>query len=176
MTRIGLPRLLALACALAALPAAAMQTPGGAAPPAAAVEANTDWRAEMNAVVAEENHWRWRLRSVERRGDTLVVGVSYRNGATTGRPIFFEADYMETTALVDADSGARFAVVAVDGISEEMVSVDSRKSKLALFTFPFPEDAGSVTFTSRWMSMQMAGFRAAMEVDFPIDLPPAGGV
>lgn len=156
-----------------AAPAAAMQAAGP--PPAAAGEAtDASWRVEANAAVAEANHWRWRLRFLERRGDTLTVGLSVRNDATTGRPIYLDADYMEAVALVDAETGARFPLLAAKGISESAVAVDRRSSMRAEFTFRFPEGAREVTFASRWVSMRMQGAAAAMRVDFPIALPPAG--
>ena len=159
---------------LAAAPAAAMQA-GGAPPPAATeAAASADWRAETNRTVAEANHWRWRLRALERRGDTLTVGVSVRNGASTGRPIYLELDYMDSIALVDEETGARFALLAVEGVSASAVAVGRRSSKFAEFTFRFPEGARSVVFDSRWVSMQMAGAAAPMDVAFAIALPPAG--
>lgn len=159
----------------AALPAAAMQA-GSAPPPAPAetAEAAPDWRAEMNETVVEENHWRWRLRFLERRGDELAVGLSYRNGASTGRPIYLELDHMETIALIDEENGARFPLLAVEGVSASVTAVDRRSSQFAEFLFRFPEGARAVTFDSRWVSMQMAGASAVMDVVFPIALPPAG--
>ena len=166
---------LALALLCAAAPSSAMQA-GGAPPPPPATEAAVpaDWRVETNRTVAEANHWRWRLRALERRGDTLTVGLSYRNGASTGRPIYLEPDYMDSIALVDGETGTRFALLGVTGVSDNAVAIGRRSSQSAEFTFRFPEGASSVLFDSRWVSMQMQGAAAAMEVAFPIALPSAG--
>ena len=165
---------LALALACAAAPSLAMQAGGAPPPPAAEAADAADWRVETNRAVAEANHWRWRLRALERRGDTLTVGLSYRNGASTGRPIYLELDYMDTVALVDEETGTRFALLGVTGVSDNAVAVERRSSQSAEFTFRFPEGASSVLFDSRWVSMQMQGAAAAMEVAFPIALPSAG--
>ena len=168
-----IPAAWALLAAAVAAPAAAMQAAGP--PPAAAGEAaDESWRVEANAAVAEANHWRWRLRFLERRGDTLTVGLSVRNDATTGRPIYLDADYMESVALVDTATGARFPLLSAKGISESAVAVDRKSSMRAEFAFRFPEGAREVTFASRWVSMRMQGAAAAMRVNFPIALPPAG--
>ena len=74
----------------------------------------------------------------------------------------------------DEETGARFALIAVEGVSASAVAVGRRSSKFAEFTFPFPEGARSVVFDSRWVSMQMAGAAAPMDVAFAIALPPAG--
>lgn len=157
-----------------AAPAMAMQAAGPPPPAAAGEAADASWRVEANAAVAEANHWRWRLRFLERRGDTLTVGLSVRNNATTGRPIYLDADYMEAVALVDTETGARFSLLATKGISESAVAVDRKSSMRAEFTFRFPEGAREVAFASRWVSMRMQGAAAAMRVEFPIALPPAG--
>lgn len=172
MKSLGIFLALALACVAA--PSLAMQAGGAPPPPATEAADATDWRVETNRAVAEANHWRWRLRVVERRGDTLTVGLSYRNGASTGRPIYLEPDYMDSIALVDGETGTRFALLGVTGVSDNAVAVGRRSSQSAEFTFRFPEGASSVLFDSRWVSMQMQGAAAAMEVAFPIALPSAG--
>ncbi len=178
MRAAGFATMLAAGLASFAIPTAAMQTPNKPPPPAAetADESEIHWRTEMNAAVAKANHWRWRLRFLERRGDTLTVGVSFRNGGSTARPIYLDSDYMETVALVDQTNGARFALVAVDGVSEQATGVERKASGAARFTFRFPEGARSVTFTSRWVSMRMQGAAAGMTVEFPIELPAAGNI
>lgn len=164
-----------LVCIAAFAPASAMQA-GGAPPPAAeTAEPASDWRVEANETVAESNHWRWRLRFLERRGDRLAVGMSYRNGGNTGRPLFLDAGHHDTVALVDEASGARFALVGVTGISGDITAVPRKSSGFAEFVFRFPEGARSVRFTSVWMSMRMAGALAMMPVDFPIALPADAG-
>ena len=176
------PAVGALALAAAAWePAAAMQAGGNVPPPAAETAETSEmsetppgWRAEMNEAVAEENHWRWRLRFLERRGDELAVGLSYRNGAATGRPIYLETGHMETVALIDRENGARFPLLAVEGVSANATAVERRSSQFAEFVFRFPEGARAVTFASRWISMQMQGAAKVMEVAFPIALPAAG--
>ena len=133
-----------------------------------------NWRADFNAKVAERNHWRWTLRRVERIGDRLAVSLRFRNNASTGRPILLEDQYLETISLVDEQAGMQFALLAVDGVSEEPTAVDRRKSKTAVFTFEYPFGASTVRFASRWISMRMGGEASVMRVEFPIDLPPAG--
>ena len=147
------------------------------ATPATVAEDNVaaaDWRADLNKKVSERNHWRWTLRRVERVGDKLSVSVRFRNNATTGRPIFLEDQFLTTIALIDDQTENQFDLLEVDGISGDVLPVDRKKSKSAVFTFDYPEGASSVTFTSRWISMRMGGEASVMQVDFPIDIPPAG--
>lgn len=160
------------------LRAAMLVTIATLAPSAAADDASTvseggDWRAELNRKVASDNHWRWTLRRVERQGDRLVVVLRFRNNASTARPIFIEDEYLTTVALVDDADNERFALQAVDGISGEVTAVQRKTSKSAVFTFTYPEGADSVRFTSKWISMRMGGEARVMQVDFPIDIPPA---
>lgn len=133
-----------------------------------------DWRADLNKKVSERNHWRWTLRRVERVGDKLSVSVRFRNNASTGRPIFLEDQFLTTIALIDDQTQDEFELLEVDGISGDITAVDRKKSKSAVFTFVYPEGASSVTFTSRWISMRMGGEATVMDVDFPIEIPPAG--
>lgn len=148
--------------------------PAAAADDAPTLTEGADWRADLNKGVADANHWRWILRRVERVGDTLTVALRYKNNASTGRPILIEDQYMTTIALVDELSESRFALLGVEGISGEITPVDRRKSKSAVFTFEYPEGMTKVWFTSKWISMRMGGEASVMEVDFPIELPPAG--
>ncbi len=131
------------------------------------------WRADFNTKVSERNHWRWTLRRVERTGDQLTVSLRYRNSASTGRPVLLEDRYMETIGLIDDETGIQFALLEVDGVSDQITAVDRRSSKTAVFTFVYPDGASTVRFTSRWISMRMGGEASVMKVDFPIELPPA---
>ena len=141
---------------------------------AQSISQGENWRADLNTAVTNDNHWRWILRRVERVGDKLIVALRYKNNASTGRPILLEDQYMTTIALVDEQAETRFALLGVEGISEAVTPVDRKKSKSAVFTFEYPEGATRVRFTSKWISMRMGGEASVMEVDFPIDLPPAG--
>ena len=148
--------------------------PMAVAQDAHSVPEGANWRANLNKGVTNDNHWRWTLRKVERVGDKLTVSLRYKNNASTGRPILLEDQYMSTIALVDEHGEARFPLLGVEGISEEVTPVERKKSKSATFTFVYPEGATTVRFTSKWISMRMGGEASVMEVDFPIDLPPDG--
>jgi len=149
-------------------------SPVATAQDAAEVPEGANWRADLNRGVTERNHWRWTLRRVERVGDELTVALRYKNNASAGRPILLEDQYMTTIALVDeVQAETRYPLLGVEGISEEVTPVDRKKSKSAVFTFTYPEGATRVWFKSRWISMRMGGEASVMEVDFPIDLPPA---
>ena len=132
-----------------------------------------DWRADLNLKVSERNHWRWTLRRVERIGDTLMVSLRVRNNASSGRPILLEDQFLETIFLADNQNQTEFELLEVEGVSEEVTAVDRKKSKSTNFTFVYPEGASAVTFTSRWISMRMGGEASIMQVEFPIDIPPA---
>ena len=148
--------------------------PMASAQDASDVPEGSNWRADLNKGVSERNHWRWTLRRVERVGDELTVSLRYKNNASTGRPILLEDQYMTSIALIDEmQAETRYPLLGVEGISEEITPVDRKKSKSAVFTFTYPEGATRVWFKSRWISMRMGGEASIMEVDFPIDLPPA---
>lgn len=138
-----------------------------------AIPEGADWRAEPNRGVVRDNHWRWTLRSVERIGDTLTVTLHYKNNASTARPLLLEDQYMTSIALVDDAADARFPLIAVDGISEQITAVKRKKGKSAVFTFAYPIGANAVRFSSNWISMRMGGEASVMEVDFKIEIPPA---
>jgi hypothetical protein len=137
------------------------------------VPEGADWRAEPNRGVVNDNHWRWTLRSVERVGDTLAVTLHYKNNASTARPLLLEDKFLETIVLIDKAADARFALMSVVGISEQITAVKRRKGKSAVFTFAYPVGAKAVRFTSKWISMRMGGEASIMEVDFTIAIPPA---
>ena len=80
---------------------------------------------------------------------------------------------MQTIYLTDSQTQAEFELLEVEGISEEVTAIDRKKSKSTNFTFVYPEGASAVTFTSRWISMRMGGEASIMQVEFPIDIPPA---
>ena len=48
----------------------------------------TDWRLEVNRQVFKAQSWSWVLRFVEKKGDRLVLGVVYKNNASSTPPDF----------------------------------------------------------------------------------------
>ena len=55
--------------------------------------------------VANDNHWRWTLRSVERVGGHVGrrsrgLAVHYKNNASTARPLLLEDKFLETIVLI----------------------------------------------------------------------------
>lgn len=135
-------------------------------------EVGESWRASFNKNVVDNDHWRFTLHYVERDGDRLAVGLSYKNTASTGRPMFLDADFMNKIALVDVATEKRYALIEVEGVSPEITAVKRRETRHARFVFTFPEGASAVTFTSQWISMRMAGAVAVTDVEFDIAIPP----
>jgi hypothetical protein len=130
------------------------------------------WRAHLNRTVAEHNHWRWILRYVERNGDTLTVGLDYKNVASTGRPLLLAADYMTAIALENRTTAERFPLIEVEGISAEATPVERHETRRARFVFAYPKGAEAVRFDSKWISMRMGGEASVAEVGFSIAIPP----
>jgi hypothetical protein len=131
-----------------------------------------NWRADLNRQVANSAHWSWILRRVERQGDNLSIVLSIRNNATNRRPIFLGPEYMATIALIDADTAARFPLLSVSGVSDQLLEVERSKSTSATFIFRYPEGVKSVRFNSSWIAMIMQGAASVIAVEFPLDLPP----
>jgi len=167
-----------LSIAAAAMVALAMSVLIGAprgvvnAQDARTVAIDGNWRADLNRQVANSAHWSWMLRRVERQGDNLSIELSIRNNATTRRPIFLDPEYMANIALIDADTAARFPLLSVSGVSDQLLEVERSKSTSATFIFRYPEGAKSVRFNSSWIAMFMQGAASVIAVEFPLDLPP----
>lgn len=161
-------RALIVVLALAAAP------PGATAQDLRTGDVGESWRASLNQTVADRNHWKWILRYVERHGDTLAIGLNYKNAASTGRPLLLAADYMTAIALVNDATAERFSLIGVEGISAEVTPIDRHETRQARFVFAYPEGADEVSFASQWISMRMGGEASVTEVGFSIAIPPPG--
>ncbi len=136
------------------------------------VAVDGDWSAKLNRRVVVADHWTWTLRHIERRGDELRLTLKFRNNGTSARPIFLDANFASSVALIEPGGNVRHDLVAVEGISGEMLRVDRKRSASAVFAFAYPENARSVRFVSRWVTILMAGAGRVIEVDFDLQLPP----
>ena len=133
---------------------------------------STDWRFDINRTVVKINRWKWVLRYVERRSDTLIVGIVARNNASTNRPLFLESDFKSKIILLDERTQKNYPVLKVSGISDAYIHVKRKTSKETKFVFQYPEGAESVQFSSEWLTALMGGAATWMEVKFPIVLQP----
>lgn len=131
-----------------------------------------DWRAYINRTVVTKRHFKWVLRAVERNGDTLTLRLAVKNNASTARPLFLDADFKTTVALIDKATDKRFALLSAEGISGEIIRVGRRATREMTFVFRYPEGAASVRFTSIWLTMLMAGQASVIPVDFTVQIPP----
>ena len=130
-----------------------------------------DWRLDVNRQVFKAQSWNWVLRFVERQGDNLILGVVYKNNASSPRPIFLAEDFHTSTLLTDNETSAKYPLLAVSGISGEPTKVGRRKRKTALFTFPYPTGATDLTFSSVWITVWMMNAASRIQVEFPIPMP-----
>ncbi len=130
----------------------------------------TDWRLKVNRQVFKAQSWNWVLRFVEKKGDRLVLGVVYKNNASSPRPIFLAEGFQTSTLLTDAATGTTYPLLALSGISGEATKVGRRKRKTALFTFPYPTGATQVTFSSMWITIWMMNAASRVQVAFPIPI------
>lgn len=133
---------------------------------------NTDWRLDVNRTVVKINRWKWVLRYVERRSDTLIVGIVARNNASTNRPLFLESGFKSKIILLDERTQQDYPLLEVSGVSEAFTPVKRKTSKETKFVFQYPEGAESVQFSSEWLTALMGGAATWMEVKFPIVLQP----
>ena len=131
----------------------------------------TDWRLAVNRQVFKARSWSWVLRFVERKGDRLVLGVVYKNNASSPRPIFLADDFQASTLLTAGETSTAYPLLTVSGISVEATKVGRRKRKTALFTFPYPTDATDLTFSSVWITVWMMNAASRIHVEFPIPVP-----
>ena len=134
-------------------------------------EPETDWRLDVNRQVFKARSWNWILRFVEKQGDRLVLGVAYKNNASSPRPIFLAEGFQTSTLLTDQATAATYPLLAVSGISGEATKVGRLKRKTALFTFPYPTGATQLTFSSVWITVWMMNAASRIEVAFPVPLP-----
>ena len=130
-----------------------------------------DWRLDVNRQVFKARSWNWVLRFVERQGNNLILGVVYKNNASSPRPIFLAEDFQNSTLLMDQATASTYPLLAVSGISGEPTKVGRRKRKTALFTFPYPAGATQVTFSSVWITVWMMNAASRIQVEFPIPMP-----
>ena len=133
----------------------------------------TDWRLDVNRQVFKARSWNWVLRFVERKGDRLILGVVYKNNASSPRPIFLAEGFQTATLLTNQATATTYPVLAVSGISGEATKVGRRKHKTALFTFPYPTGATHLTFSSVWITVWMMNAASRIQVEFPIPLAPS---
>ncbi len=140
---------------------------------AGVVEAVLTWQARINRTVHRAHHWSWILRRLERRNDKLIVGLAFKNNGNHRRPIFLDANFMNSSVLTGNDQNRTYGLISVDGISAEMTAVDRRSTRETVFIFDYPQDAKSVRFTSRWVTLLMAnGAATIIDVDFRLQIPP----
>ena len=141
--------------------------------PEAHAEPETDWRLDVNRQVFKARSWNWVLRFVEKQGDRLVLGVAYKNNASSPRPIFLAEGFETATLLTDQATAATYPLLAVSGVSGEATKVGRLKLKTALFTFPYPTGATRLTFSSVWITVWMMNAASRVQVEFPIPLDPS---
>ena len=158
---------LALAIAVLAL---SLLCPGLLTVPETHAQPGTDWRLDVNRQVFKARSWNWVLRFVERQGDKLVLGVVYKNNASSPRPIFLAEDFHDSTLVTD-QAAATYPLIAASGISGEPAKVGRLKRKTALFTFPYPTGATELTFSSVWITVWMMNAASRIQVEFPIPMP-----
>ena len=145
--------------------------PGAMPVPETHADAETDWRLDVNRQVFKARSWNWVLRFVERKGDRLVLGVVYKNNASSPRPIFLADGFETSTLLTDQATAATYPLLTVSGVSGEAIKVGRLKRKTALFTFPYPTGATQVTFSSVWITVWMMNAASRVHVEFPIPIP-----
>lgn len=131
----------------------------------------TDWRLDVNRQVFKARSWNWVLRFVERQGDRLVLGIIYKNNASSPRPIFLAEDFQDSTLLTDQATASAYPLLTASGISAEASKVGRLKRKSALFTFPYPTGATELTFSSVWITVWMMNAASRIHVEFPIPMP-----
>lgn len=136
--------------------------------PEAHADPETDWRLDVNRQVFKARSWNWVLRFVEKKGDRLVLGVVYKNNASSPRPIFLAEDFQASTLLTDPATAMTYPLLAVSGVSGEATKVGRLKRKTALFTFPYPTGATHLTFSSVWITVWMMNAASRIQVEFPI--------
>ncbi len=153
---------------------AALIAPTGAVAAGADVAqaGDDDWRAYINRAVVTKRHFKWVLRAVERHGDTLTLRLAVKNNASTARPLFLDANFKTTVALIDKATDKRFALLSAEGISGEIIRVGRKATREMTFVFRYPEGAASVRFTSMWLTMLMAGQASVIPVEFTVQIPP----
>ena len=111
------------------------------------------------------------MRFVERQGDRLVLGIIYKNNASSPRPIFLAEDFQDSTLLTDRATASAYPLLTASGISAEASKVGRLKRKSALFTFPYPTGATDLTFSSVWITVWMMNAASRIHVEFPIPMP-----
>ncbi len=140
---------------------------------AGVVESVLTWQARINRTVHRAHHWSWILRRLERRDDKLIVGLAFKNNGTHKRPIFLDANFMNSSVLTGNDQNRTYGLISVDGISAERSAVNRRSTRETVFIFDYPRDANNVRFTSRWVTMLMAnGAATIIDVAFRLQIPP----
>ena len=133
-------------------------------------QSDSDWRLEVNRQVFRARSWSWVLRFVEKKADRLTLGVTYKNNASSPRPIFLAEGFETSTLLTDPATLTSYPMLAVSGVSGDPTKVGRLKRKTALFTFPYPAGAGEITFSSVWITVWMMNAASRVHVEFPVPL------
>lgn len=134
-------------------------------------QSESGWRIDPNRQVFKARSWNWVLRFIEKKGDRLVIGLAYKNNASSPRPIFLAEGFETSTLLTDPATAMAYPLLAVSGISGDPTKVGRLKRKTALFTFPYPAGATEVTLSSVWITVWMMNAASRVHVEFPIRLP-----
>ena len=160
-----------LAAAVVVLGALSLVCPGLMPVTESLAQGESDWRLDVNRQAFKARSWNWVLRFVEKKGDQLTLGVAYKNNASSPRPIFLADGFEASTLLTDPTTSATYPLIEVSGVSGEATKVGRLKRKTALFTFPYPDGAGELTFSSVWITVWMMNAASRIHVEFPIQVP-----
>lgn len=134
-------------------------------------QGESDWRLDVNRQVFRARSWSWVLRFMEKKGDLLTVGIAFKNNASSPRPIFLAEGFEASTLLTDPTTSATYPLIEVSGVSGEATKVGRLKRKTALFTFPYPDGARELAFSSVWITVWMMNAASRIHVEFPIHVP-----
>ncbi|MCH8884256.1 MAG: hypothetical protein IIA41_12270 [SAR324 cluster bacterium] len=123
-----------------------------------------------NLQVFKSSGWSFFLRGLDARNGSIVVKLAFKNNTRTGL-IALAPGVQKHTALIDDATMTPYPVEEIEGIGVELQKVARRKYEIAYFTFPYPEKARTVRFTSTWLAPIMRGAATKIKVDFPIEIP-----
>jgi len=122
-----------------------------------------DWRVDLKREVVVDNRFKITLQYVEKKGDTLVVGIGHRNISKEIQHLGLGHDYKDTIVLLDDDGGTEFKLIGVEGITtKRRLEIPQGAMRLVTFTFPFPQGVKKARFVSKRLSI-------------PFSIPPEKG-
>jgi len=127
-----------------------------------------DWKIDLEreeGVFYEK--FRITLQYVEKKGETLVVGIGFRSISKNIQAIALLHHYKETTVLLDDDEGTEFKLIRVEGLTEGGLGVNPGAMKSATFTFSFPQGVKKARFVSWWRS-----YGYIIPLSIPFAIPP----